>query len=107
MKKTSLQDAGARRDRAARTAALNDLRAGAAERKARFDAAHREGMKALAEHDYDKLSEAIQRERAVLEEQQAAIQERQTIVAAAQRRATPKVSHRSPHAAVNTCAANG
>ena len=38
------------------------------ERKARFEAAHAKGMEALANHDYQALSEAIQEEREVIDE---------------------------------------
>ena len=39
--------------------------------KARFDAAHREGMEALTRGDYARFGDAIRRERQILDEQAA------------------------------------
>jgi len=54
--------------------------------RARFNAAHVEGMRALREHDYDSLGDAIAKERRVLQAQADLIeQQRQTAEALARR----------------------
>jgi hypothetical protein len=41
--------------------------------KADFDAAHTEGMRAINEHDFERVSKAIDRERKLIDEQKKRI----------------------------------
>jgi hypothetical protein len=52
------------------------------ELKARFDAAHQEGMEALRTGDYSALDEAVRAEKAILEEQSVLLKEEQAEVTA-------------------------
>jgi hypothetical protein len=42
-------------------------------RKARFDAAHAKGMASLRAHDYDGFADAVEQERAIIDEESAEI----------------------------------